>query len=134
MKLFSNNNNTWLRIERNVAEDHESFDVEASVDLGHGRFHGRNSDLCWLNMAEFESGLEAFARDRTGAPNLEGTYGSFLRFRAAAGLVVVEFAIGDAYCGSETHDFLLEGSFEIEQGSLLRLAREFQLQSTGIRS
>ena len=133
MKLFSNHNDTWLRIERNVAEDHDSFAFEASVNLGHGRFHAQNDDLFWLNLAEFESELEAFARDRTGAPNLEGTYGSYLRLKAASKLVIVGFAIGDAFCGSKTHDYLFEGSFEIDKESLLRLAREFQAEALSQR-
>ncbi len=129
MKLFSNNRNAWLRIDRNVSEDHESFQVEVSVDLGHGRFHVQNDDLFWLNAGEFEAELKAFILDQTIVPHLEGTYGSFVRLKANSKCVIVEFAIGNAFCASKTHDYLFEGSFEIDQQALLRLAREIQLQA-----
>lgn len=129
MKIFSSDTRSWLRIERTKTGEYVGFEVEARIDVGHGRFHVQNDDVQWLNVADFAAELETFVLNRSVSPRLEGTYDSFLKIRAFSNLVNMEFAIGDTFCGNRTHEYLFEGSFEIDQETLGRLVREFEALS-----
>ena len=126
MKIFSANSESWLRIERVTSGDYAGFEVETRIDIGHGRFAAHNDDLQWLNLPEFAAQLDSFVQDRNSCPRLTGTYDSFLELQANARTVHLVFAIGDAFCGARTHEYLLTGSFEITEETLLRLARDFE--------
>lgn len=126
MKIFSSENASHLRIERTGDEAYSSFEVEVTIDIGHGQFRALNNDLQWLNIADFAAKFDDFILDRELVPRLEGTYDSFLEFSGSANSVIVAFAIGDAFCGNKTHEFLLRGSFQVSEDTLSALARDFR--------
>ena len=131
MKILSSENKSYFQIKRTSDEGYSGFDVEVLVDIGHGQFRAQNQDLQWLNIPEFTAQLDGFINDRRLIPRLEGTYDSFLEFSESVNVVVVAFAVGDAFCGNKTHEFLLRGSFEISQDMLIAVAQEFGSLQTG---
>ena len=126
MKISSSDRRCWISIERPAgAHPHAAFAVEASVQIGHGRFHARNSDIHWTNGQEFSKDLDKFMTNRGLRPRLKGTYDSFIGFSGSATSVMLEFAVGDAFVGDRTHQYLLCGSFDVEHDRLLSIIDEF---------
>lgn len=128
VRIKSLDNTAWLAIFRNRDEPHASFSLECSVDIGHGTFDAENSDVHFLNPEEFAKALDAFILDRKLAPQLDGTYDSFVRFFQPVGKsgVMVRFAIGDAFSGrSAGARYRTEGEFEMDAEYLNELVAGF---------
>ena len=128
IRIKSLDNTAWLAIFRNQDEPHASFSIECSVDIGHGVFDAENSDVHFLNQKEFAEALDDFILDRALAPQLDGTYDTFVKFFRPAGRnsVMVNFAIGDAFSGrSAAARYRTEGEFEMDAEYLNGLVAEF---------
>lgn len=128
MKIASHDRFCWIDIH--AASDwhpHVAYVVEATVDLGHGRFQGINRGLHWLNDREFVAELDRFISDRGAVPVLTGTDDNLLRLRGSATRVTVEFVIGDVYGGEHTHRYAINGSFDINQDELLKMLEDFKV-------
>ena len=127
MKINSVDNNSWLSIESDKDEfEHKNVSVEASIDIGHGNFHAKNIDIVLLNTQEFIDEIDKFLLDRNKTPKLCGTYDSFLEIHGDNSHIYLNFAIGDAFCGKLTHEYLFRGSFEFDQEQLLSIKQEIQ--------
>jgi hypothetical protein len=116
MRIGSTDGKVWLELTRNQAEPHASFAIECSVDVAHGSFRARNSDVHFFNLEEFAKALDAFVLDRTLTPRLEGTYDTRVELSRprSKNAVMLSFVIGDAYCGyAATVDYRTAGEFEI---------------------
>jgi len=119
MTFLSTDGKSRLEIEsHDDGQGYSAFAVEATVDVGHGRFSAWNGDVQWLNLDRFAAALEQFATDRTSIPELEGTYDSRVGLSARGHTIFLEFAVGDAFCGEKTHDYLFAGSFELDRECL----------------
>ena len=128
VRIKSLDNTAWLAIFRNRDEPHASYSIECSVDIGHGTFDAENSDVHFLNQEEFAKALDAFILDRALAPQLNGTYDTFVKFFRPAGRnsVMVSFAIGDAFSGrSAAARYRTQGEFEVDAEFLNELAAGF---------
>ena len=127
MKISSNDRRCWISVERPArAHPHTPFALEASVQIGHGHFHARNSDIHWTNGREFSTDLDRFMTNRGLRPRLiSAACDSFVEFSGSARSVILEFAVCDAFCGDRTHRYLLRGSFDVEQDQLLNIIDEF---------
>jgi hypothetical protein len=126
VKISSSDRRCWINIERAArAHSHAAFAVEVSVQIDHGEFRARNSDIHWVNAREFSKDLDKFMTDRGIHPRLNGTYDSVVGFSGSATSVILEFALGDAFRGDRTHQYLLRGSFDVEQDRLLSIIDEF---------
>ena len=127
MKIYSIDRKSWISILPKKDEaGYSSFSVEAFVEIGHGRFEARNSDIQWLNLVAFAKDLSQFVENRSIRPKLEGTYDTVVYLSGNASVVHLEFAIGDAYYGNKTHTYLLKGSFELDQEYLLEMVQSFE--------
>ncbi len=117
MKIYSSDSRSAIRIEKHGDVQYSSFEVEVSVDIGHGAFTDKNTDVQFLNLDRFVEELNAFVLERQQIPRLQGTYDSFIAFSTPAGKTAlwVEFALGDACAGPvKTADYLLKGGFEFD--------------------
>jgi hypothetical protein len=84
---------------------------------------GRNGDLQLVRLDEFIAALDAFILDRSVRAELEGTYGSYIRFEGDAGGVSVAFSVGD----QDAHGrHAVTGVFPIAQDELLSLLAGFR--------
>jgi len=129
MRISSSDQHSWIEINfrPDANSGYESFSLEVSVDVGHGQFRGINNDVHFLNIDEFAASLDAFVTDRSLSPCLEGSYDSFIRLSGTVNDILLEFAIGDAFCGyAKTVQFQVSGAFEIEQEYLLSLIENFR--------
>ncbi|MCL2829947.1 MAG: hypothetical protein FWD77_04315 [Betaproteobacteria bacterium] len=130
MRITSADQHSWMEINSRpdtANSGYESFSLEASVDIGHGQFRGINNDVHFLNIAEFAASLDAFVTDRSLAPRLEGSYDSFIQLSGTVNEIILEFRIGDAFCGyARTLEFQVSGAFEINQEYLLSLVENFR--------
>lgn len=131
MKIYSKDKKCWLYFERTVDVEHDysSFILDALVDVGHSVFQGRNTDIHFFGIGDFVSKLNDFIIDRDIQPRLEGTYDTYLVFKGAANHVFLSFYIGSACCGAETHTYAIQGTFEIDQGSLGDIVKGFSKYS-----
>jgi hypothetical protein len=127
VRIKSADNTAWLAILHNKDEPHASYSIECAVDIGHGAFDAENNDVHFLNQEEFAKAIDAFILDRTLAPQLNGTYDTFVRFFQPSGKngVMVRFAIGDAYSGRSAARYRTEGEFEVDAEYLNELAAGF---------
>ena len=50
VKIYSIDKKNWLNAEPKKSEGYTSFEVEASVDIEHGIFNGKNIDIHFLNF------------------------------------------------------------------------------------
>jgi hypothetical protein len=123
MKIFAKDHPSWIEIKRFVdeANQYSNYEISVAIDIGHGQFTAKNIDVHFLNMAEFQSELNSFIANRPAAPRLEGTYNTYLELAGTSNGVLLRFKIGDVFCGTETINYLFEGTFEISQESLLNI-------------
>ena len=128
MKISSNDRRCWISVERPAgAHPHTPFALEVSMQFGHEYFHARNGDIHWTNGQDFSKDLDRFMTNRDLRPRLNcAANGSFVGFSGSATSVILEFAVGDAFLGDRTmHQYLLRGSFDVEQDRLLSIIDEF---------
>jgi len=122
MKIESGDGQSWIDIELHGDSDYSSYDVRVQVDIDHGLFTARNSDLQFLHWSESLRNLVDFITNKGIQVVFEGTYDSYLKFSRSKGSkprVLVDFAVGDAFVGrTRTHEFLLRGGFEIDEESM----------------
>ena len=131
MLIKSIDSQSWIEIERSLLEqEYSCFSIACKVDIGHGQFTAKNTDVHFVNLKQFVDDLDHFILDRNLSPILEGTYGTSLKFYSPSSCsLMVSFTIGDAYCGYiETVDFKTSGTFEIEQEYLGNLLSWFARQ------
>jgi len=127
IRITSKDGGSWLSIQRSDdGEGYSGYLLEASVEIGHGRFSATNIDVQLLDPGAFAKALGRFVTDRDLRPELEGTYESRLRLVGGGGKVFVEFAVGDAFCADRTHEYLFSGSFDLDPSCLPELARAFE--------
>ena len=128
MKLNSIDNRNWIRVERKDDQSYFSFMFEASINIEHGIYSGKNIDQHFLNFEAFVKEFDAFITNRKLVPTLHGTYDSYIKFEAKKNnSVFVFFNIGNAFVGySETAGFSLSGEFEINTEYLNQIYDEFK--------
>lgn len=129
MRIRSTDEKAWLELSRNGSEAHASFSIECSVDIGHGKFRAKNSDVHFVNAEEFVKTLDAFVLNRELAPQLNGTYDTRIQFFRPRGknVTMVSFVIGDAFSGhSATTHYKTEGEFEVDAEYLHELVTDFK--------
>jgi len=126
MKIASADGGSWIRIERTGdPRGYSGFEMDVHVDIGHGVFDAKNSDVQFLHLGAFVSALDRFITDRSRTPRLEGTYDTYLVFSGAGTVVFLEYCLGDAHCGKKTVSFRQTGAFEVAQEELLPILRGF---------
>ncbi len=126
MKITSADNICWISLQAVGASGYRAIEMVTHVDIGHGRFDGRNGDLHFLNLEEFMHDLDEFITDRKRTPRLNGTYDTYLAFSQQGSSVMCEYCLGDAFSGRKTAHFQQSGRFEIDQERLLELTRGFR--------
>ncbi len=128
MKIISADNNSYIDIELFKDEDsgYSSFEVEAFVDIGHGEFKAKNTDLHFLDFEDFTNDFDNFIIDRNITCRLNGTYSSYIKIYGEYNTVFIQFCIGDAFCGNKTYDYKFSGEFTIDQGDLLDYLNSFK--------
>ena len=123
MRIISSDARCAVEIARDTQGDYSSVSISRSVELGHGRFSGENQDVHFLNLAEFVACLDAYILNRSLRPTLAGTYDTAVKVwtpDARRNVVMLSFAIGDAYAGTPvTANYRLVGEFEIDRESNL---------------
>lgn len=127
MRLVSTDNQSELTIT--VVEDEHGYkasSLTAQISLGHSEFKGSNSDINFLNLPDFIRDLDAFILNRKIEPKLNGTYGSYILFRGTNTSVAIIFKIGGAFCGTDTYNYSVTGTFEIDQGQLGEIVNELR--------
>lgn len=128
MRIRPTDDKAWLELSRNGSEAHASFSIECSVDIGHGKFRAKNSDVHFLNAEEFVKTLDAFVLNRKVTPQLNGTYDTSVKFFRPQGknLIMLSFVIGDAFSGyAATTHYKTEGEFEVNAEYLDELIKNF---------
>jgi hypothetical protein len=136
LRIECNHGHSWIEIIRRGDDRYAWFEIGCAVDIGHGHFFAKNSDIQFLNGAAFLTELDRFVLDRDRTPQLDGTYGSFLILWRAGSHdeVMLSFAIGDAFCGGPvTSEFNLTGSFALLQERLSGLVADFRTLLEGAR-
>jgi hypothetical protein len=108
------------------ARGYSGYQIEADVDIRHGRFYAKNIDVQFLNWDEFVSEYNRFILDRSLTPRLVGTYDSYIAFTGNGTAVYLQFCLGDAFCGRKTVGFRQSGEFEVEQQTLLQYLAGFR--------
>ena len=130
MRIISSDARCAVEIARDTQGDYSSVSISRSVELGHGRFSGENQDVHFLNLAEFVACLDAYILNRSLRPTLAGTYDTAVKVwtpDARRNVVMLSFAIGDAYAGTPvTANYRLVGEFEIDQDMLNVLLEGFR--------
>ncbi len=104
----------------------DTFCLAVEVDIGHGRFSGYNADLYFLNPQPFVCALDEFIWQRSLSPRLEATYDSSITFTAVGRAVVVQYTLGDTYCGEPTFEHRLTGGFNVAEAALLGYLADFR--------
>lgn len=129
MRIKSIDGNAWLEISRNGDEFHSPFLVECWVNLRHGKFTAKNTEVHFLNLEEFVKALDAFILNRRLTPQLNGTYDTTVRFFQPADkqIIMMAFVIGDAFTGrSVTTRFHTGGEFEVNAEFINDAARSIK--------
>jgi hypothetical protein len=129
MKIISIDRKSWIEVKQHNDGSYSSFEVEVSIDIGHGFFSGKNIDIQFLNINTFIEELDSFILNRERTPRLEGTYDSFIEFSCPNNKrsLIVNFAVGDAYAGySKTADYNLKGGFDVDQEYLQEVLGNFK--------
>ena len=127
MKIASNDNRSCLLLEKIEYENgYSSISVEANIDLTHSSFQGANTDIHFQGIEDFVAKLDAFVMDRSIQPRLEGTYDSFIKLKGISNRVVLSFNVGSAFCGTDTFNYGVQGSFEVDQGDLNEIVSGFK--------
>jgi hypothetical protein len=70
--------------------------------------------------------FDRFILDRSHPPRLEGTYDTYLAFSTSGTAVMLQYRLGDAFCGRKTAYFHQSGEFEVDQENLLQYLAGFQ--------
>jgi hypothetical protein len=70
--------------------------------------------------------FDRFILDRSHTPRLEGTYDTYLAFSTSGTAVMLQYRLGDAFCGRKTAYFHQSGEFEVDQENLLQYLAGFQ--------
>ena len=125
MKITSADDICWISVTPNEAR-YSGFDVVTHVNIDHGQFEARNTDVHFLNFEEFLSEFDKFIMDRHRAPRLEGTYDTYISFSGTGTSVICAYRLGDAFCGRKKATFYQSGEFEIQQERLLEFLHGFQ--------
>lgn len=125
MKVSSTDSQSWFLVNYNQDQNgYDSFSIEVNFDVGHSAFHGKNTDVHFLNLAGFIIELDAFILNRNLQPRLLGTYDSVLVLKAeATGNITVSLIIGSSL---ENKDYRVQGSFEFLPEKLNDVLRGFQ--------
>ncbi len=127
MRITSIDSICSITLERkDDASGNPGFQMETHVDIRHGRFGAKNIDVQFLNLEEFVSEFDRFILDRTRMPRLEGTYDTYIAFSASGNTVMLQYRLGDAFCGQKTSYFCQSGEFEVEQERLLQYLADFR--------
>ena len=123
MKIYSQDKNSWLKITKNEGEyDVEgTYSIEVKFDIGHSVFNATNKEVIFTNGAEFKSTLNEFVMNRDLCPKLEGTYDSYVSFKAVGNNVVLSVNVGSAFCSSSTFAYSTSGEFEVSQEYLTNI-------------
>jgi hypothetical protein len=129
LRIESPDRKSWLEL-RPWCDDsgcYNACEFEVAIDYGHGRFHGQNSDVQFLDLYQFAADLERFITERSLQPTLMGTYDSILQFRSWGTEVGLAFCLGNTYCGGlfGTEDTRLRASFCIDSEYLNSIAAFF---------
>lgn len=130
MRISSVDRRSHLDITRNPGDGSPSFAMSCVVDTGHARFCASNVDVHLPDLGAFADHLDRFISDRSLAPTLEGTYGSFIKVHAPAHrstVVLLRFAVGDASCeAAVTLEHRLDAAFPIDQEALNSLVADLR--------
>lgn len=128
MKISSRSGNDWISISIGCdTQGYSSIEMEAFLTHGISSFHAKQLDLQFFKISQFVDALDKFITDRSLMPKLEGTYDSFLSFRAIGSTVRLEFAIGDEISSKAPTVYCLRGAFDIDQSYLNDYVRDFRL-------
>lgn len=130
LRIHCHESRSWIDIHRRGDASYTWFEVQCEIDIGHGRFAAHNTDIQFLNREAFLRALDRFSTDRSGAPQLDGTYNSFLIFWSPSGSneVMLSFAVGDAFTlGPCVTEFNLTGSLRLPAGVLEAVIDDFHI-------
>ncbi len=129
MKIYAKDKRSWIEIEHYGDENYSSFTFEVFIDIGHGKFHGKNIDVHFLNVDSFIQKLECFKTDKTIVAMLTGTYDNKIWFYAPIqNSIMIGFSLGDTSVGDiKTIDYKISGSIEITPNLLDRIIEEFKM-------
>jgi len=128
LRIECDRGKSWIEIVARRDSRDAAYEIGCGIDLGHGNFFARNSDLHFLNMPAFVGELDRFMSDRSLTPQLSGTFGSFLILwqPGTRDQVMLSFAIGDAYGGGPVNtEFSLTGSFLLPEAGLATILSGF---------
>jgi len=127
MKINSIDNKCSINID-GKGDDCLFFEVNASIDIGHGVFNGKNTDLMFLNFDEFIKDYDSFITNRDITPILNATYESFIKIEAGiSNSIFISFSLGDAFSGyNNSVEFSLNGKFEVNTEFLIQMHTEFK--------
>ncbi|MBI5759441.1 MAG: hypothetical protein HZA46_13055 [Planctomycetales bacterium] len=123
MRIVSKDGQSWLTIIHHGDDKYSAYEMEAHVNTGLSQFHAKNFDVHLLCLGEFIKELDRFISDRSLCPQLDGTYDSFVRFRAVGTAAIVEFCIGD---NREMFSFRQSGVFEMDQEYFTQCLTDFR--------
>ncbi len=129
MRIECDKGKSWIEIAHRGGEHGAAFEVGCGVDLGHGNFFARNSDIRFRNAHAFALELDQFILDRSLTPQLNGTCGTFLILwqPGIRSEVMLSFAIGDVNTGGPVNlEFTLTGSFALPQSGLVTVVTGFR--------
>lgn len=127
MKITSVDNICSVTLEhKGDTSGYSGFQMEVHVDIRHGQFDAKNTDVQFLNLEWFVSEFDRFILDRNHRPRLEGTYDTCIAFSTSGTAVMLQYRLGDAFCGRKTAYFYQSGEFEVEQENLLQYLTGFQ--------
>lgn len=127
MKISSVDNICTLTIERTGdSAAYSGFKMEVHADVRHGQFDAQNTDVQFLNLEAFVLDLDRFISNRSRTARLEGTYDTHIAFSAGGVAVMLQYQLGDAFCGRRTAYFRQSGEFEVDQENLLQYLAGFR--------
>jgi hypothetical protein len=119
MKINSVDNICALTLEHTGdSGDYSGFKMEVHADIRHGQFDAKNIDVQFLNLEIFIPEFDRFIRNRGHTARLEGTYDTYIAFSASGVAVMLQYQLGDAFCGRKTSYFHQSGEFEVDQENL----------------
>lgn len=127
MKIHSVDNICTLTLEHTGDPgDYSGFKMEVHADIRHGQFDAKNSDVQFLNLEGFVLEFDRFICNRSHTARLEGTYDTYIAFSASGAAVMLQYQLGDAFCGRKTAYFHQSGEFEVDQENLLQYLAGFR--------
>ena len=129
LRIECDKGSSWIEILHRGDAHRAAFEVGCGVDLGHGNFFARNSDIRFQNAHAFATELDHFIMDRTLTPQLKGTCGTFLILwqPGMRDEVMLSFAIGGVNDNGPLNlEFTLTGSFALPQSGLVSFVNGFR--------